>query len=271
MNMNGAADRDWHIHTYYSDGTLSPKEVIRWAKDQGLHEIAITDHDGVDGIPEAIEEGEKAGIRVIPGIELSTVMKDGTGLHILGYNIDWGNEHLLKGCEEMRRGRARRNKKLLEALAEEGFILGPEDIAESEERGFIGKPNIARAMVGKGYISDVSQAFSGIFSTKKMRAIKKKKIGTFEAIRLIKKAGGKPVLAHPGLIRHMGQRDSEEFFQNIDELLGVLRRKGLEGLECDYPEHTMEEKELFIEMAAFHGLDITKGSDFHGDGHNLEY
>jgi len=257
--------KDWHIHTYYSDGTYSPSDVILWAKEKGLNEIAITDHDGVDGIEEALAKGSKEGIKVIPGIELSTMTDDKKGLHILGYYIDRKNYDLIRSCEDVKKSREERNKKYFKALEEEGYPLTIEDLTMRPNQGFVGKPIIARAMVKKGYIKSTSEAFEGIFNTEKMRKIKKKKISTQKAISLIKNAGGIPVLAHPGLIRHLGERDTEAFFEKAELLIGELAKLGIEGLECIYAKHSETEKMRFSNIAKKQGLIITEGSDFHGD------
>ncbi|MEG0662330.1 MAG: hypothetical protein RR472_03550, partial [Anaerovoracaceae bacterium] len=131
---------------------------------------------------------------------------------------------------------------------------------------FIGKPMIARAMVNKGYIQETGDAFSGIFATEKLRAIKKKKISEKEAIKLILDAGGIPVLAHPALIRGLGQRETAEFYAHLDCLLGRLKKLGLKGIECYYPQHSEEEQLAFVHLAEKYHLHITTGSDYHGEG-----
>lgn len=255
---------DYHLHTYYSDGKYSPTEVVKWAKKNELHTIAITDHDGVDGIFEAQIAGEALDITVIPGIELSSVMENGKGLHILGYNIDIKNEELIEVCQATIKSREERNEKFLQALGEEGYPLELKDLTFREGQSFIGKPIFARALVDKGYVSTMEEAFDGILNSKKLRAIKKDKISTKKAIEIIKGAKGIPVLAHPALVRGIGERDTEEFYANLDKILSELKKMGLSGLECYYPKHSHDETLRFVDLAEKYHLHITTGSDYHG-------
>ena len=256
-------DSDYHIHTYYSDGTLSPAEVVAWAKEKGLSHMAITDHDGVGGLAEGAAAARDAGIDFTYGIELSTLFEGRTGLHILGYNIDPEDEALKTACEKIRIWREERNEKLLAALAEEGYSISQEYLPGS----FISKPAMARAMTLLGYIKEPKEAFDNIFSMEKMRKIPKQKIDSYEAIDLILGAGGMAVLAHPGLIRHKGERGSEEFFANVEEIIQKLAAHGMGGLECCYSKHSEEEEIEFSRLAEKYDLIITRGSDYHGPEH----
>lgn len=257
---------DMHLHTWYSDGRMSPEEAVRYAKKKGLNKISITDHDGVFGIPEALEAGRKCDIEVIPGIELSAAA-DGKGVHILGYFIDHENRELLEACQRARMSREERNNKLLDALRKKGFDLETKDMVFREGQDYLGKPQIARAMVNKGYIKCEKDAFApgGIFEDKEIRKIKKEKITDASAISVINGAGGKAVLAHPAKIRHIGERESSEFAENLEKLLKKMKDKGLFGLECIYPDHSKKEIRMFIEIAEKLDLVPTKGSDFHGN------
>ncbi len=256
---------DYHNHTYYSDGTDSPTEVVKRAKEKGYHTIAITDHDGVDGVGEGIIAGEALDIRVIAGIELSTKSEIGSDIHILGYHIDPKNPELLDACRRIREKREDRNRRLLAALEEDGYPLTMEELVTGPGQDFIGKPTIARAMVKKGYINHTWEAFRNIFAQPHMRKIKKMKLPTQEAIDLVKGAGGIAVLAHPMEISKIGKRGSPEFFENLDDLLKTLRKQGLKGIECIYPDHSEEETLKLIDLAEKYHLHITTGSDYHGD------
>ena len=201
---------------------------------------------------------------MISGIEFSTATSEGVSLHILGYNIDIYNKKLIAMCEHIREKRDERNAKLLIALNEEGYKLSPEDLIFHNNQDFIGKPTFALAMTKKGYIEKPADAFRDVFSTEKMRAIKKEKISEKTAIDIISDAGGTAVLAHPGLIHHIGQRGSEEFYSNLDKILKKLRREGLAGLECYYSKHSQDEENRFLKLAKKNHLTITQGSDYHG-------
>jgi predicted metal-dependent phosphoesterase TrpH len=271
LNLCGDVHRDWHIHTTCSDGTYAPAEIPAWAVRNGLEEIAVTDHDGMDGVPAALDAGRKCGIRVIPGIEIATrysgeAVPEGTGIHLLGYGIDTQNRTLRNACEKMLDWRRERNSRLFDLLAQNGWPLDEDELERSGGNGFIGKPIFARAMVRHGYIEREKDAFSRFFDVPPAKKIKKKKYSTAEAIGLVRAAGGRPVLAHPGLIKHLGERGSEAFLTRLEAIVDDLRAAGLAGIECDYPEHSGREREAFCRLAEQRGMDITRGSDFHGGG-----
>ncbi len=264
MRQHGYPREDYHIHTYYSDGTLSPTEVVRWAVSRGLRSIAITDHDGIDGVKEASAAGLDAGIVVIPGIEFSAVNEDGIGLHILGYNIDIDDKDLIHRCEEIRLRRQERNDPFYHAPRQDGYPLESKDFYSREGPTYIGKPQFARALVRKGYIDSVAEAFDTVFTGQRYRSIRKNKITAADAIALIRGAGGTAVLAHPAKIRHIGARGTKEFYDNLTAILKKLKKQGLSGLECYYPVHTDEEEERFAAIAAKLELSRTRVTDYHG-------
>lgn len=258
---------DYHIHTYFSDGTLSPSEVVDRFHEEGYEIIAITDHDGTAGIPEAAERASLYGMTLIPGIEFSTRNGEGIGLHILGYGMDIRDRKLQSAVERIRAWRRERNDRLIRELGLMGYPLSEEDLTLREGQDFIGKPVLARAMVRKGYISDVREAFGeGILGSPRVRAIKKRSITPLEAVRIIRDAGGVAVLAHPGKIKDIGDREEDIFYENVERILEPLVAAGLGGLECCYPEHTAKDTQTFLGMAEKHGLKVTKGSDFHAPG-----
>jgi len=257
---------DLHLHTYHSDGTQSPTQVVRWAHDHGLTTIAITDHDGIDGVEEAISAAKEYGIKVIPGIEISAQTDEHIGLHILGYDIDLKNQQLRKACDIMKKKRKIRNELLMKALNHQGYRLTWEDLNLKPGQDYLGKPHFALAMVDKGYVKTPKEAFAGngAFASKEIRRIKKEKVSASEAINIIKGAGGMAVLAHPAKISHIGEPGTPEFYDKLDNILAELKRLGLGGLECVYPEHTDDQTIQFTIMAHRHGLKVTGGSDYHG-------
>lgn len=256
---------DMHIHSWYSDGTMSPKEIVeKYYKDEYFI-ISITDHEVTDGIAEAQEAARGKDIKVVPGIELATDM-EGRELHILGYYINKDDKNLREALDRLAVIRKRRNEELLRVLREKGLDIEEKDLIKREGQTYVGKPDFARALVSKGYISEISQAFQPgkYLESYEIKAIKRDKISTEDAIRLIKDAGGIPVLAHPCKIKGIGARESDEFKANFSELLKKLRSLGLKGLECIYPAHSDEERLFFIDMAGKYHLHVTEGSDFHG-------
>ncbi len=257
---------DLHIHSWYSDGTMSPKELVEKYTAEGYDVISVTDHEVTDGIQEAIDAGKEKNLRVITGIEIAT-KHEGRELHILGYYFDAKNKELCDELKKLAEIRKIRNKKMLETLRNMGYDITEEDLLQREGQSYIGKPNFARALVKKGYIGEVSEAFEpGRFlESEKIKSVEREKPQTSDIIRIIRDAGGIPVLAHPYKIKGLGERGSKEFKAAFEKLLKELKAVGLKGLECIYPKHTHEEEMFFIATAAKYHMHITEGSDFHGN------
>ncbi len=257
---------DLHIHTIFSDGQTTPEKIVYKARELGFEMISVTDHDGVQGVPEALAAGKAAGINVIPGVELATEMSDGTGLHILGHGIDISNRHLVEVLADLENKRNDRNLKFIRMFNDMGYDITMEELRQQQPNSFVGKPVFARLLAAKGYIENPKDAFKPgfIFESEQAKAIKKEKLSASDAISLIIEAGGKPVLAHPIQIAGKGRTGSEEFYNNVEIIVKELKDSGLKGIECYHPDHDDEQTERFIRMAHKYGLDITRGSDFHG-------
>lgn len=269
MNQGSSYRVDLHTHSFYSDGTLSPEELMDWAASRQLDQIALTDHDGIGGIPEARDAAVKRGIDFIPGIEFSAEDEDGSAMHILGYHINCENKELNQALLGIRENRRERNDHLLRGLKEMGYPLEWADFDKKGDRNYLGKPDFARAMLKKGYIREFGEAFEPgkLLGSSEIRKIRKKKIQAREAIRLILEAGGIPVLAHPMKVSGLKAGESLEkqgYMAALEKLVIRLKSYGLKGLECLYPEHTPEETAALIGLAEKYKLHITSGSDYHG-------
>ncbi len=257
---------DLHIHSWYSDGTMSPEEIVEKYVQDKYDMIALTDHEVIAGIKEAEEAGKEKNLRVIPGIEIATLYK-GIELHILGYYFNMEDEPMLKMLDELAEERKLRNIRLLKVLNDMGCDLAFSDLLQRPDQKYIGKPNFARAMVKKGYISSVKDAFEPgkYLESEAAKKAERVKPDSVQIIELINNAGGMAVLAHPAKIKGIGKRGTPEFMKGLDDLLRELKKNGLKGLECIYPGYSDEERLSFIDKAAKYHLHITEGSDFHGE------
>ncbi|MCJ7604607.1 MAG: PHP domain-containing protein [Dehalococcoidales bacterium] len=244
---------DLHVHSTVSDGLLSPAELISRAAEIGLSVIALTDHDSVDGVAAAREAARAfPGLTVIPGVEIST---DTTGgeTHVLGYYIDPDNPELLVSLERFRDSRKNRAQRMVEKLNGMGVDIEWERVREIAGDSSIGRPHIARAMLEKGYIDKFEDAFNGYIEYGGPAYAEREKMTPEDAVALIIRAGGIPVLAHP-----FTTGDPEG-------MAASLKKAGLAGLEAYYHENTPEDTENMLALAEKHGLIVTGGSDFHGD------
>lgn len=253
---------DYHLHTWYSDGRLSPAEMIRRGHARGLLYMAVTDHDTVEGVAEARETGAALGVTVRSGVELSTIFH-GRELHILGYDLDSENPELTALLARDNAARNARNDRLIRALNDAGYPVSREELLIHPESSYIGKPGIARLLVKKGFAENKDQVFRDIFP--KFDEIKKERASSPEGIHAILAAGGIPVWAHPGKTRTGAERDSAEYYRFLESALDELMADGLQGLECCHPDHSEQERLRFLGWAEERGLYITKGSDDHGD------
>lgn len=248
---------DLHLHTTASDGRLTPAELVSKAAETGLTVIAVTDHDTVDGIPAALEAAASfPGLTVIPGIELST---DITGLaptdtetHVLGYFIDHEDPALLAELVRFRDSRVGRARRMVENLNGMGVPVTWDRVAEIAGDASIGRPHIARAMVETGAIEQFEDAFNGFIETGGPAYAEREKLTPADAVALIIRFGGIPVLAHPITTG------------NPAFMAAHLKEAGLVGMEAYYHENTPEQTEELLALAEKLGLIATGGSDFHG-------
>ncbi|HHW02782.1 MAG TPA: PHP domain-containing protein [Thermoanaerobacterales bacterium] len=243
---------DLHIHTTFSDGRLTPAEVVKISHEMGLRAIAITDHDTVEGIPYAIEESRKyKNIEVIPGIEINTYYSD-QEVHILGYFIEYNNVELKKKLSDLLQKRIERTRKITEKLIQLGINITFEEIKSRAQGPSIGRPHVARALIDKGYANSIEDAFDKFLNPGRPAYVPRYKITPFDAVDIIKLSNGIPVLAHPGLL---GKK------QIINELIDY----GIMGIEVYHKDHNMEQVKYYMNIASEKKLLMTGGSDSHGE------
>lgn len=246
---------DLHVHTTASDGTMTPAELVFYAAKRGLKAVAITDHDTIDGLPEALEAGQKAGLEVVPGIEIGV---DFTGeMHILGYFVDPLSPQLTEGLRLLRGFRDGRNPRMAKNLRALGFEVTMDEVAQMAQGSVVGRPHFAAVLKEKGYVKTIEEAFEKYLGEGKPAYDKKDGMTPRQGIELISAAGGIPVLAHPKYLAV--QNDAQ-----LGELLDTLAGYGLQGIEAYYTGHTTLETAKFCRLAADRGLVVTGGTDFHG-------
>lgn len=247
---------DLHIHSTASDGQYTPSQLIQMAEGRGLEALALTDHDTMDGLEEAILAGKQLGLVVIPGIELSA--KEYPTFHILGYSFDLGALPLANLCRRMKSNRDERTGRLLAFLKEKGIELTAAEVEASAGGNIIGRPHFAQAMVRRGYVSTNREAFDRYLDTEEYyQKVERNKPSVWECFKAIKASGGKVSLAHPYQI---GIGNDE-----LDKLVGELADQGLDAIECYYPKYTQEQQKFYIYLTQKYHLYQTGGSDFHGE------
>lgn len=248
---------DLHCHTSASDGILSPGELVSLALDSGIQVMAVTDHDTVDGVDEAVKEAEGTGLTVIPGIEFSIDINHGS-FHLLGYNIDQHHEPLVQQLEVLEQERSTRVTRILEDLEKHGVYLSEEEVRAEAGDGVAGRPHVARVMVSQGYGESVRDIFTHYLTPGKPGYASKEKISHHHAMELIHDSGGRAVLAHPVTLDLVSDTEYEKMLTSLVE-------DGLDGIEVYSNLHDEYYVELFQSLANRYNLGITGGSDYHGD------
>ncbi len=241
---------DLHLHTIFSDGTYTPQELISVSLKSGLSAIAVVDHDTTSGVEPAIKIGNERGIEVLAGVELSAEY-EGLEVHILGYLIDYKNRRLIDTLEFLRKNRIERIYKIVDKLRSIDIQLEADSVFDIAAGGTVGRLHVARAMLKAGLIGSIAEAFRKYIGDKSPAYVCNFKFSPVEAIKLIKEAGGIPVLAHPYTI-------------NNDELIPRLVDDGLMGLEVYYSEHSQAMVNFYLGLAKKYNLLVTGGSDCHG-------
>jgi len=247
---------DLHTHSTASDGQYGPSELVARAKARGIEVLALTDHDTVDGVAEALAAGERLGVRVIPGIELSA--REYHTFHILGYAFDPDAPALNELCARMKKGRDERETRLLAYLAEKGMALTLDEVEAVAGGKVIGRPHFAQAMVARGYVANNREAFDKWLDTEEFHErVERPKPSTRECVETIRASGGRVSLAHPYQI---GVDDAA-----LDAIVRELAGYGLDAIECYYPKFTPAQQAYYLSLAEKYRLRATGGSDFHGE------
>jgi len=243
---------DLHLHSTVSDGRFSPEEIVRKSAEGGLSIIALTDHDNVDGIAPALEAARAfPGLKVIPAVEISTYVTRGE-VHVLGYFIDYTNQELRARLERMRNSRQERAQEIIARLKGLDINIEWQRVQEIAGNGSIGRPHIARAMLDRGYIASVKEAFDKYLARGKPAYVEWQKKTPVEAVEIILRANGLPVLAHPLTV------------DDLKSMLVELRAAGLIGIEAYYNRYTAAEVSGLVSLADKYNLIATGGSDYHG-------
>lgn len=242
---------DLHTHTTASDGTYAPRDLVIEAAGRGVRVLAITDHDSTEGLPEAFEEAERRRpLELLPGIEINCDV-EGAEIHVLGYLMDWQAPWFQEFCREQRRERRERVHRMAERMAALGMPFDADEVFALVKEGSAGRPHVAQVMVAHGYVKTVRQAFDKYLAAGRPGHVPRKKLAPEDAVRLIRRAAGVPVFAHPGLASR-------------DELIPGLIAAGLMGIECYYTEHSAQQRATYLQICKEQDLVATGGSDFHG-------
>jgi predicted metal-dependent phosphoesterase TrpH len=241
---------DLHLHTYFSDGTFSPEELVGHGHRLGFAALALTDHDSVEGCERMTAACKAAGIDFIPGTELTAEQSD-TEIHILGYLVDTHNEKLLSEIAKFQAVRQDRIREMVVRLNGLHVPLEAETVFALANCKSPGRPHVARALVKAGLVANLDEAFERFLKKNRPAWVPKAKMSALEAIELIHQAGGLAVMAHPGLNR-------------TDDVIPALIEAGLDGIECFHTKHSTMTSERYLEIADKYHLLVTGGSDCHG-------
>jgi predicted metal-dependent phosphoesterase TrpH len=244
---------DLHTHSLRSDGALEPAELVRRAATRGVTIQALSDHDTLSGVAEAVAEGERLGVRVIPATELNTESEWGD-VHVLAYFIDPNDAPFEERMKWLRENRGKRIELMVENLNRLGYPVSLERVLEIAQGGSLGRPHLAQALFEAGHVATYDSAFDTLISKDSPAYVSRVGLAPLEAVELVRAHGGVPALAHPGTVLR------------LEELLPQLVRAGLAGIECYYGAHTPAWTARCIALAREHDLVPTGGSDFHGRG-----
>ncbi len=241
---------DLHIHTKCSDGRLQPEQAVEVAHKRKLAALSITDHDTFDGYFKAIDKAKELGIELIPGVEITSSFNNKEA-HILAYYFDVNTEYFSDFLKSQRIARRNRIKGIINTLNEKGVELDYEDVRAEANGANIGRPHVAKVLIGKGYARNHNDAFIRYLSTERLGEIENSYPDYKEVIEIVRNIGGATILAHPA--KHYSAIEIDEF---IDA--------GIDGLECIHPSHNFDLQKKYTKIVEDHSLLLTGGSDYHG-------
>lgn len=247
---------DLHMHSTYSDGTLTPRQLVERAKELELQAIALTDHDTFDGVEQAKQAGAELGVKVLSGVEISVEYASKT-VHMLAYCFDSGADRLRQGLEKLVAGRTERNLKIVQKLNELGLPVSYEEILAVAGGKVVGRPHIANVLLKHGYVASWDEAFGKYLARGAAAYVERLRFSPVDSVAMICQAGGLAVLAHP---KFVALKPGE----TLEDVVRALVDAGLKGIECYYSFHTPEETAAYLELARRYNLLVTGGTDFHG-------
>ena len=246
---------DLHTHTTASDGALAPGALVERAHELGIRTLAVTDHDTLAGVPAAAAAAAARGMEFLPGIEITAVHR-GRDVHVLAYFLEPEPAGLAPFLADQRRDRTRRAREMSARLAALGVPVDLEDVIADAEAGgkAVARPTVARALLDAGHVTSLQQAFDRWLADGRPAYVPRSGAPPADVVRLVRRSGGLPVLAHPGLLRR-------------DELIPELAEAGLGAVEAYHSDHDPRAQARYLQVAEQHGLAVSGGSDFHGDDH----
>ncbi len=255
---------DLHFHSNYSDGALGVRELLEMVVRSGVVLASLTDHDTIRGVSEALDLSKEFGIKLIPGVEISTMYEEGE-VHILGYNFDPYDKEF---CEFLDKRFELRTEKVVETvkkLNSLGYDVTFDDVIKESPGPFVGRVNVAKALIDKGYVKSIKDAFTPqLIGDKGAAYVAPQGLSPKDAIEKIHRAGGWAVLAHPGLYKGPKKYGLDE--SDIDKMV----KWGLDGLEAYHSKHSSSVAKYYHDMARLRGLKITTGTDYHSGVYPIE-
>ncbi len=247
---------DLHTHSIYSDGSLHPEELVDMALQREIRVLALTDHDTVEGQAEMMLHGNRKGLEILPGIEVSACYGQ-SSVHILGYGIDFQSPELSDWLEKLQTGREERNIKIVRSLQEAGIDISLQEVEAESVHGLTGRPHIAQLLIDKRIVRSFDEAFRQYLGRGQLAWHKRFCYSSIDTISMIHRLGGIAVVAHPGQLDPQGK--------TLPSIIRELKLRDLDGIEVYYPSHSRKLKKKLLQLCQEMDLVVTGGSDYHGE------